>query len=80
MDLHVCVCVCRWKVIVRFDDNGGIGVCFVIRCLSFCVFLLAIVFSVLRYTDSDYSFGIFKLFFTLSFHNINILNKYQHER
>ena len=56
------VCVCRWEVIVRFDDNGGIGVCFVVRCLSFCIFLLAIVFSVLlRYTDSDYSFGIFKL-------------------
>jgi len=33
-------------------------------CRSLCVlFLLAIVFSVLlRYTDSDYSFGIFKLF------------------
>ena len=31
-------------------------VCFVDRCLSFCnfAFLLAIVLSVLRYTDSDY--------------------------
>jgi hypothetical protein len=38
-------------------------VCFVDRCLSFCTFLLAIVLSVLlRYTDSDYSFGILKLF------------------
>ena len=39
-------------------------VCFVDRCLSFCTFfLLTIVFSVLlRYTDSDYTFGIFKLF------------------
>ena len=36
-------------------------VCFVDRCLSFCNFLLAIVLSVLRYTDSDYPFGIFKL-------------------
>jgi hypothetical protein len=35
--------------------------CFVDRCLSF--FFLAIVLSVLlRYTDSDYPFGIFKLF------------------
>ena len=38
-------------------------VCFVDRCLSFVYFLLAIVLSVLlRYTDSDYPFGIFKLF------------------
>jgi hypothetical protein len=38
-------------------------VCFVDRCLSFCTFVLAIVLSVLlRYTDSDYPFGIFKLF------------------
>jgi branched-subunit amino acid transport protein len=38
-------------------------VCFVDRCLSFCnYFLLAIVLSVLlRYTDFDYPFGIFKL-------------------
>jgi len=42
-------------------------VCFVDRCLSFCPFvlsLLVIVLSVLlRFTDSDYHFGIFKLFF-----------------
>ena len=31
----------------------------------FVLFLLAIVLSVLRYTDSDYPFGIFKLFFWL---------------
>jgi len=32
-------------------------------CLLFVLFLLAIVFSVLlRFTDSDYPFGIFKLF------------------
>ena len=37
-------------------------VCFVDRCLSFVLFVLAIVFSVLRFTDSDYPFGIFKLF------------------
>jgi hypothetical protein len=39
-------------------------VCFVDRCLSFCPFsFVAIVLSsVLRFTDSDYHFGIFKLF------------------
>jgi hypothetical protein len=42
--------VCHWLV------------CFVDRCLSFCT-LFAIVLSVLRYTISDYSFGIFKRFF-----------------
>ena len=31
-------------------------VCFVYRCLSFVPFLLAIVLSVLQYTDSDYPF------------------------
>ena len=38
-------------------------VCFVDHWVSFCTFfLLAIVLSVLfRFTDSDYSFGIFKL-------------------
>ena len=36
-------------------------VCFVDICLSFV--LLAIVLSVLRFTDSDYPLGIFKLFF-----------------
>ena len=35
-------------------------VCIVDYCLSF--FLLAIVLSVLRFTDSDCPFGIFKLF------------------
>jgi hypothetical protein len=32
-------------------------VCFVARCLSFCPFSLAIVLSVLRFTDSDYPFS-----------------------
>ena len=36
-------------------------------CLSFCIFFpLAIVFSILRYTDSDCPFGIFNLFFVKS--------------
>jgi len=49
-------------------------VCFVDRCLSFCFFLFTTVLSVLllltivlsvllRYTDSDYPFGILKLFY-----------------
>ena len=38
-------------------------VCFVDRCLFFCIFLLAIALSVLlRYTNLDYPFGIFKFF------------------
>ena len=38
-------------------------VCFVDRCLSLCPFFSAIVLSVLlRFTDSNYPFGIFKLF------------------
>ena len=51
---------------------------FVDRCLSFVLFLLAIVLSVLlRHTDSDYPFGIFKLFlltFSAAFNNIEIIN------
>ena len=40
-------------------------VCFVEHCLSFCTFSLAIVlFVFLRFTDSDYPFGIFKHFYT----------------
>jgi len=52
---------------VRVTRSLVLCVCFVDRCLSFCLFVfcfLAIVLSVLlRYTDSDYPFGIFKLFF-----------------
>jgi len=37
--------------------------------LSFCTFSLAIVLSVLlQYTDSDYHFGIFKLFLRMIWH------------
>jgi hypothetical protein len=43
----------------------GFYVCFVDRCLSFVLFLLAILLSVLlRYTDSDYPFGIFSDYFS----------------
>jgi hypothetical protein len=33
----------------------------------FVLFILAIVLSVLRYMDSDYPFGIFKLFLTYTY-------------
>jgi hypothetical protein len=39
----------------------------------FVLFLLVIVLSVIRYTDSDYPFDIFKLF--LQFLNNVIINK-----
>ena len=45
------VCVARSLVVC---------VCFVDRCLTFCTF--SFDHCVLRYTDSDYHFGIFKLF------------------
>ena len=49
---------------VRVTRSLVLCVCFVDRYLSFCPFSLATVLSVLlRYTDSDYPFGIFKLFF-----------------
>jgi len=48
---------------VRVSRSLVLYVCFVDRCLSFCTFFLAIVLTVLlRYTDSDCPFGIFKIF------------------
>jgi hypothetical protein len=48
---------------VRVTRSLVLCVCFVDCCLSFELFLLAIVLYVLlRYTDSSYPFGIFKLF------------------
>jgi hypothetical protein len=38
-------------------------VCFVDCCLSFCPFLLAIVLFVLRFTHSDYPFGMWHRYF-----------------
>jgi hypothetical protein len=49
---------------VRVTRSLVLYVCFVDHCLSFELFLLTIALSVLlRYMDSDYPFGIFKLFF-----------------
>jgi hypothetical protein len=48
---------------IRVTRSLVLYVCFVDRSLSFYPFFLAIVLSVLlRYTDSDCPFGIFKLF------------------
>jgi hypothetical protein len=47
------VCV-TWSLVLR--------VCFVDHCLSFCNFSFGHWLSVLRYTNSDYPIGIFKLF------------------
>ena len=47
--------------------------CSIDRCLSFCIFLLAIVLSVLRFTDSDYPFGIFWPLCCLFFFDLRIL-------
>ena len=50
-------------------------VCFVDCCLSFVLVLLSIVLSVLlRFTDSDYLVGIFKLFFNKIMFIPGILN------
>jgi hypothetical protein len=46
-----------------FTPSLVLCICFVDLCLSFCSFSLAIMLSILlRYTDYDYPFGIFKLF------------------
>ena len=57
---------------VRVTRFLALCVCFVDRCLSFFLFLLKIVLSVLlRFTDSDYPFDIFKLFLGKRKFNIN---------
>jgi hypothetical protein len=54
---------------IRVTGSLVLYVCFVDRCLSLCTFLLAIVLSVLlRFTDSDYHFGIYKLFLASDFY------------
>ena len=56
----------KWKCtvfsLVRVTRSLVLCVCFVDYCLSVCTLSLAIVLSVLQYKDSDYPFGIFKLF------------------
>ena len=51
-------------------------VCFIDRCLSFCLFSFGhCVVCLLLFTDSDYPFGIFKL---LSWTYISVLSGYLH--
>ena len=59
---------------VRVTRSLVLCIYFVDRCLSLCTFPLASVLSVLlRYTDSDYSFGIFWPVCCLFFFGIRIL-------
>ena len=51
---------------VRVTRSLVLYVCFVDRCLSFCTFFAIVLSVLLRYTDSDRPFGIFKLFFLRS--------------
>ena len=48
-------CIKKLTISIRYLRKGSLIV----------LFLLAILMSVLRFTDSDYPFGIFKLFFHL---------------
>jgi hypothetical protein len=49
---------------VRVNRSLVLCVYLVDRCLFFCTFLLATVLSILlRFTDSDYPYGIFKHFY-----------------
>jgi hypothetical protein len=48
---------------VRVTRSLYLYVCFVDRCLSVCTFFAMVLSVLLRYTISDCSFGIFKLFF-----------------
>ena len=48
---------------VRITRSFVVYVCLVDRCLSFCTFLAILLLVPLRYTDSDYTFGIFKIIF-----------------
>ena len=60
---------------VRVTRSLVLHVCFADRCLSFCTFSFGIVLSGLhQYTDSDYPFGIFKLFLNvpaITAHNLS---------
>jgi hypothetical protein len=46
----------------RVTQSLVLWVCFVDRCLSFCTFFAFMLSVLLRYTESDCPFDIFKLF------------------
>ena len=52
--------ICLNVDLFPYERISTFEVCIIL--LIFVLFLLAIVLSVLRFTDSDYPFGIFKLF------------------
>ena len=57
----------HWFLVGLVFLDRSIVVCVLFWILLFVLFLLAIVLSVLlRFIDSDYSFGIFKLFLLLN--------------
>jgi hypothetical protein len=59
---HVCMNECKqnWTHIVT--RSLVLYICFEDRCFSFCPFSFGHCVFLLRYTDSDYPFGIFKFF------------------
>ena len=63
---------------VRVTRSLVLYICFVDVVCPLALFLLSIVLSVLRYTDSDYPFGICNLFFQhnkkLPMHGMSIMN------
>ena len=66
--VFTCYSVCEFTLVfseVLVTPTLVLCVCFVDRCLSFARFLLAIVLSVLQFTDCDYTFGIFKLYLNI---------------
>jgi hypothetical protein len=52
---------------VRVTRSLVLCVCFVDRCWSFCTFSFGHCIVLLRYMDSDYPFGIFKIFLCIKF-------------
>ena len=57
-------CYCSPPVFTRVHVNWSLFLClcFVDRCLSLCTFFAIMLSVLLRHTDSDYPFVIFKLF------------------
>jgi hypothetical protein len=65
---YMCVCVLVHPFLTKYNQISCTYVFHVVLrlCLLFYNFLLAIVLSVLRYTDSDFPFGICNLFLVKS--------------
>ena len=63
---------------VRGTRSLVLCVYFVDRCLSFCTFFVIVLSGLLRFTDSDNPFGIFKLF-SMKLFNVNLHLKNKNE-